>query len=173
MSFQQRVERHIRVAWNWSAASAKQEPIFRGILKQNPGPVVEIGTHQGVSTALIAQHAPVSTFDVLPNADRRTLWRGLRVMGQITSEVHKSRAGLDAGIRQAARGANLAFIDGGHLAPDVAHDFELVSDVPTIVFHDYRLNAEDWPDVRAFVDALPRDQWTVEIRSPFAIVKRA
>lgn len=158
--------------WNWTAGSAKQEPTFRAILEQSrPTRTLEIGTHQGVSTALLAEYAPVITVDVLPNGVRRQVWERMGVSERITEQVHKSSRGRDEAITEAAKSCDLAFIDGSHLMPDVVRDFELCRPAGRIVLHDYWRSGEDWPDVREFVDLLDREEWRVTIRPPFAVVE--
>lgn len=165
--------RGVKVRWSWTAASPEQAPTFRAILAEiAPKQILEIGTFQGVSTSLLAEFAPVQTFDCLKNKDRQRLWGAMGVAHRITSYVGNTRGALDRMIRGAAVTADLAFVDGSHLLPDVVHDFDLVRGVPVVVLHDYWLEGSDrWPDVRTFVDGLPRSEWEVEIRNPFAIVK--
>lgn len=147
-----------KLQWNWTSCSPQQEPIFRALLERlKPKTVLEIGTHQGVSTALLAEYSErVITVDVLPNPARAKVWQTLGVSGRIEEHVHKSQVGRDVEIVEAAHLADLAFIDGSHLMRDIEHDFRLVAHAgcKRIILHDYWENAEDWPDVKQFVDGL-------------------
>jgi hypothetical protein len=168
------------LAWNWTCCSPKQEPVFRALLDRlRPERILEIGTHQGVSTALLAEYGEVATVDVLPNPARARVWDLLGVAGRITERVCKSQWGRDYEIREAAERADLAFIDGSHLMRDLAYDFELVTGAGCrrVILHDYWQNAEDWPDVKLFVDGIVAAHGrqgmlslAVEIHKPFVLI---
>ena len=162
-----------KIAWDWTCCSPSQEPTFRSLLERlRPRVVVEIGTHQGVSAALLAEYAErVITIDVLPNPARHAVWDALGVRDKIEEHVHKSSAGRDAEIARAANVADLSFVDGSHLMPDVERDFCLVLPTKRILLHDYWENAEDWPDVKEFVDHQIVNGFDVTIRKPFALVE--
>lgn len=164
--------RNVRgITWHWSAASARQEPIFRAILDaKRPTRIVEVGTFQGVSTALLAQYAPVTTIDVLPDKMRDRVWSTARIQGRITELVCRTSSARDRAISDAIAEADLAFVDGSHLMRDVTYDFELTIPCGCVVLHDYRADPDHWPDVGAFVDALDPKRYDVELRVPFAVV---
>lgn len=177
--------------WHWTCCSPAQEPVFRGLLDRlRPERILEIGTHQGVSAALLAEYGHVTTVDVLPNPVRAKVWAALGVADRITERVHKSQAGRDAEIRAGARWADLAFVDGSHLMRDVEYDFDLVTGAGCrrVFLHDYWESGEDWPDVKAFVDGLDAREgakadvlgpsyarsaygYRVEVHKPFAYVE--
>jgi hypothetical protein len=179
------------IAWNWTCCSPSQEPTFRALLERlQPRVVLEIGTHQGVSAALLAEYAErVITVDVLPNPACLKVWDALGVTGRIESSVHQSQAGRDSQILSGAGQADLAFIDGSHLMRDLAYDFHLVirGGCKRIILHDYWQNAEGWPDVKEFADGLISDgahryqlgpnteiiclPVSVEIHKPFVLVE--
>lgn len=159
------------LAWNWTAAEAKQEAHFRSVIEsRRPKAIVEIGTHEGVSAALLAEYAPVRTFDILPNPTRKKVWDAARPRHAIYEEIHTSSSKRDAAISSAIAVADLAFVDGCHLMPDVERDFGLCIPCGFVVLHDYWQTPGDWPDVKLFVDRLPRDQYSVQIKGPFAVV---
>lgn len=169
------------LAWNWTCCSPSQEPTFRALLERlRPARVLEIGTHQGVSAALMAEYAAeVVTVDVLPNPARDQVWRALGVRHKIADYVHKSQAGRDTAIYDGAAVSNLAFIDGSHLMRDVEYDFQLVemAGCSRIILHDYWQSGEDWPDVKEFADGLMargcygERRVNVEIHKPFVYVE--
>lgn len=163
----------IGLAWHWTCCSPGQEPIFRALLARlRPQTVTEIGTHQGVSAALLAEYAThVITIDVLPNPARKRVWERLCVADRIEEHVHKSSRGRDAEIARAVALSDLAFVDGSHLMPDIERDFALCIPCGTVILHDYWLAGEDWPDVKKFVDALDLARYEVEIQKPFVLVQ--
>ena len=192
MLMKQKLETLPGIAWHWTSCSPAQEPVFRGLLDQlKPQTVLEIGTHQGVSAALLAEYAGlVITVDVLPNPARAKVWDLRGVADRIEEHVHKSQAGRDGEITRAAALADLAFIDGSHLMRDIEYDFGLVvgAGCKRIILHDYWQNAEDWPDVKEFVDTIESREgakcdvfgpcyaqtlktYTKQIHKPFVLVE--
>lgn len=158
------------IHWHMSAVGKKHEPTFRRLIEQvNPTRIVEIGTHHGVSAALLAEYAPVTTIDIFPSSVRDKTWRALGVADRITSHVALSSAERDRLIREAVVGADLAFVDGGHLMPDVIRDFDLTIPCGAVVLHDYWVSDNSWPDVRDFVNGL--EGYDVTKAVPFALVR--
>jgi len=172
MSLKHRLRNVPGLMWHWTAGSEKQEPTFRALLDLlKPTSIVEIGTHQGVSTALLAEYAPVVTVDILPHPVRAVVWDVLGVADRITEHVCKASAGRDLTIASAVERADLVFVDGCHLMPDVERDFALSIPCGRVILHDYWQSAEDWPDVKAFVDRLDPSSYRTTIRPPFALVE--
>ena len=145
--------------------------------KAKPTQILEIGTHQGLSAALLAEYAPVVTVDVIPNPMRINVWEQLGVSSKITQHVCKSSIVRDTEIANAAKESDFAFVDGSHLMPDVERDFALCGPCKRILLHDYWNNVEDWPDVKEFVDRIAKDGYYhnfrvyTEIHPPFAYVE--
>lgn len=116
--------------------------------------VIEIGTHNGLSSAILTSWANrVYTFDIsLRNSE--FMWRLLDVRNKISSFVG-NRAELewelnyirnnwqDVGV---VANFNLAFVDGCHDYEWIKKDFDLVKFTKRVLFHDYDLI----PDVRQF-----------------------
>ena len=145
------------IAWGWTACRTEQEPTFRRLLENlKPTNILEIGTHQGVSTALLAEYGDVITVDILPNPQREKVWEFLGVTGRIEEHVHKIQDKRDAEIVRAAKLSDLAFIDGSHMMRDLEYDFGLVASAgcKQIILHDYWEDEENWPDVKTFTDRL-------------------
>jgi hypothetical protein len=191
-TMKERLAQFSGLMWHWTCCSPAQEPVFRALLERlQPKRVIEIGTHQGVSAGLLAEYAEnVITVDVIPNPVREQVWKSLGVQGRIRGCVHKSQGGRDAEIAAAAKHADLAFVDGSHLMRDVEYDFDLVvrAGCRRVILHDYWENAEDWPDVKAFVDGVQEREnrkadvygpsyarhlsvFLTEIHKPFAYVE--
>jgi SAM-dependent methyltransferase len=161
------------LAWNSTACNGKQEETFRGLLEGiKPKLVLEIGTHQGISTALLAEYAEkVVTVDIIPNALCKSIWQYLGVAEKIESHVFMSQQVRDDLIVNTAVKADLIFIDGGHLMRDVEYDFSLCS-CTTVLFHDYWDSEKSWPDIKEFVDSLvSHNLYDITITPPFALVR--
>ena len=120
--------------------------------------MIEIGTHNGLSTAVFTRHADrVFTFDVASrNAER--VWELLGVRDKISAMV-STRDNLEWELnyiktnnfwKEKNFNFNFAFLDGSHEYYAVARDFEIVSYTGRVLFHDYKTN----PGVHAFCDEI-------------------
>ena len=146
-----------QLTWNWTAAHHDQEPIVREIFeKYKPKRILEIGTFEGLSTALFAQLCEhVTTIDIIHNKRAEEVWNLLGVSHKIRRIVCNTQESRDSTIESVVDDVDLCFIDGCHLLSDVEMDFEfctnhiiteetadfVVSIVPTqcnvFVLHDY------------------------------------
>jgi len=158
------------LTWNWTAAHRSQEPVIRKLLQpyKDIDHIVEIGTFEGVSTALWARIANrVTTIDILDNRKKNDVWKTLQVKHKITSHVFNRQKARDESIAEACKTADLVFIDGCHLYSSIATDFQVISNLIAresstlkyIIFHDYKWEKtrpveHSWPDVTEFVDGL-------------------
>src|SRR5690606_3952065 len=171
MSIQSELRDEAEIMWHWTAAAKNQEQKFRAFLDElRPTRIVEIGTHQGVSAALLAEYAPVTTMAIWPDKVGQRVWRKRRRRRAITELVFRSSRARDEAIAAAVAEADLAFVDGCHLMPDVVRDFDLTIPCGRVILHDYWHSDESWPDVREFVDALDRTKYSVRTVVPFALV---
>lgn len=153
--------------WHWSAIA--NEDIFRYFLeKAKPKIALEIGTHYGVSTALIAEYAEeVHTFDIFAFPIQEKIWDFCGCKHKIKVYNCKSSK-LKKQIVESIP-FDFAFIDGSHMFENVAFDFALVRRCGNILFHDYWPAGGVWPDVKDFVD---RIKWKeIEVKVPFAYCK--
>jgi predicted O-methyltransferase YrrM len=149
--------------WNWSAAQRNDEALFRSFLeKARPRIALEIGTHHGVSTAIIAEHAlAVHTIDVLEYPTMQdAVWQALGVADRITRHVVKGT--LQKTLLAASIPFDFAFIDGSHLYESIQVDWEITKRCGNVLFHDY---ANGWPDVDLFIQ---ETRIRAEIARPFA-----
>lgn len=163
---------HGMLQWGWTAAAVTQAPTLEKILQRvQPKRVLEIGTHQGLSTAFIAGYVErVITLDIVGNDMRDRVWQSAAVKHKIQDHVIKSQLERDSFILKTAPRVDMVFIDGNHLMDDVKKDYELSRGCKNLLFHDY-WDSEDWPDVKAFIDALKPLQ-NVTIYKPFALVQQ-
>lgn len=179
------------LTWNWTAAHRLQEPVVRKLLEpyKDINHIVEIGTFEGVSTALWATIAnKVTTIDIIENRKKYDVWKLFQVSHKITSHVFNTQKARDAAITEACKTADLAFIDGCHIYGSILWDFNAVtagflrdeSALKYIVFHDYnwektRPIEHSWPDVTAYVDDLIDNiemvlpGWKPILEPPFAM----
>jgi len=182
------------LTWNWTAAHRSQEPVIRKLLEpyKDIDHIVEIGTFEGVSTALWARMAnKVTTIDILDNRKKNDVWKTLQVKHKIESYVFNRQKARDSAIAEACKTADLVFIDGCHLYNSVASDSEEIehlvftqdTTLKYIVFHDYKWEKtrpieHSWPDVTEFVDELIEDitdgrsdlrGWQHILEPPFAL----
>lgn len=115
--------------------------------KLNPKPidVIEIGTHNGLSSALMSFYAKrVFTFDIaLRNSE--FIWHELGIRNKIRSfvgskdqiEYEIAYIQKEWSFREVPFEPNFAFVDGGHEYYDIMHDFNLVKFCGRVLFHDY------------------------------------
>ena len=102
--------------------------------------IIEIGTHNGLSTAILTQYGRrIFTFDIaLRNAEY--IWNLLKVRNKISSYVGNNIKYEIDYIRREWKGRvkfNFAVIDGWHEYYSVKADFEMVSFCGRVLFHDY------------------------------------
>lgn len=133
------------------------------------GRILEIGTHAGLSSAVMAHAAPhsiVDTVDIATGAEplQDSQWREFGVYGRVMRHVGDSREVVPT----LEGDFDLAFVDGGHADDVVRCDYENVRDrSPVIAFHDAYENA------KVLVEALRERAWAcVESRPGTLAPKR-
>lgn len=142
------------MAQTGQAAPPRQEPI-----------VVEIGTHRGVSSTILAlQGARVITFDIEADPLRERVWNHFGVRDVVTPE-HVS-GDQEIADRLLSCDFDIAFIDGCHAYASVAANFEAVKKCGRVIFHDYEHEQHSKRTVK-FVDELAYGA-TIKI-APFAL----
>lgn len=153
--------------WHWTALG--QEDILRYFLeKAKPKIVLEIGTFQGLTAALIAQYAEkVYTIDVVPYPMQDAVWEFCGCKNKIEKFVCKSTR-IKREIVSAIN-FDFAYIDGSHLMENIIVDYDMTKRCGHLLFHDYWQTGGDWQDVKEFVDSL---NIPIEIKVPFAYWKR-
>lgn len=125
----------------------------------HPSVILEIGTYQGVTAALMAQMVErVITIDIREQPLAREIWEYLGLTNIDYQVLHpKTKAELIPTLD-----FDFVFIDGDHNHPEV--DFYLTSNrAKHILFHDY-FHDKRFPRVNRLVDGLQG----VTIREPFA-----
>ena len=154
-------------------SSEEQENMFRYfMMKKEIKTIVETGTYNGTTTALLAHYADkVITIDKKNYIDKFPFWIDYQVYNKIKSYI------IDDDADKAELLKNIdfdfAFIDGDHSEKGVRADFELVKRCGRVLFHDYYevgskldFGAARSQGVCKVVDELPDDE--VAIGRPFA-----
>jgi len=116
------------------------ENVLRELVKKcNPDTVIEIGTYQGVSAAVISGSAKkVYTIDIKDFPLRLKIWRHLQLKN-ISYYLVKNNKEKEEKIKKIFKTekVDLCFIDGEHSKGQPPIDFEMVKECKNILFHDY------------------------------------
>jgi len=139
----------------------KQVEALTGFVTRKPiNTLVEIGTHEGLSTVHLADFCKkVVTFDRRDYLMKYKLWYDYNKQKNIEFHLIKN----DDEKRELLKDLDFdfAFIDGDHQA-GVIMDFELVKKCGRVLFHDYNNDnpriAELYHHIIDLVDSLPKDE---------------
>lgn len=126
--------------------------------------IVEIGTHQGVSSVILARYGDVTTFDTKAFDLRDKVWEQFGVRDCMTPILTQGDP-FTASVLENME-FDLAFIDGCHEIANVKANFEAVQKCGRVIFHDYEPRLHGERTVK-FVDGL-RDGRTTKL-IPFAL----
>lgn len=131
------------------------EQILRNILEQLKPlrTVIEIGTYQGVSAAVISEYAEkVHTFDIVFMPLRMKILRHLGIKN-ISCHVVKNNTEKELEINKIfeTEKVDLCFIDGEHSKGQPPIDFEICRQCDQILMHDY---SEAFDEVYKFCNDL-------------------
>ena len=118
-------------------SSEEQENLFRYFVKKKEiKTVVETGTYNGTTTALLANYAErVVTIDKKNYVDKFPFWVEYGVYDKIQSYIVDEDADKVELLKELD--FDFAFIDGDHSEKGVRTDFELVKKCGRVLFHDY------------------------------------
>ena len=99
--------------------------------------IVEIGTWQGVSAAILAEHAgSVITLDIVQRPEPERVWKFFGVQDRVHQMIVESDEKKAAVLRHLD--FDMAFIDGDHSRSKVLLDFAICrARCKTILFHDW------------------------------------
>lgn len=113
---------------------------FTEKLEPKPEDIIEIGTHNGIGTVVLASIGKiVCTYDITYR-DAEFVWNLFEVREKIRyCVIRPEQIGFD--IRTIMKwpsifSFNLAVVDGNHAYESVKHDFELVKFCKRVLFHD-------------------------------------
>lgn len=153
--------------------------------------IVEIGTHQGVSAAILAEYGIVHTYDVVDwplrseiikhlGVGHRVVFtliptanKGAQIQGSAkhTHTIEEGNQWLGAQLKH--MDFDVAFIDGNHSYESVKANFEAAKGCGTVIFHDYSHDkGHHLHRTVRFVDGIEREYGgSVSGMEPFAIWK--
>lgn len=106
--------------------------------KVKPENVIEIGTYQGVSTAIISEYANVFSFDIREQPLRQEIWNFLELKNITYNLIKNNEEKKEKIIKLLnTESIDLCFIDGKHDGGQPESDFEICKQCKNILFHDY------------------------------------
>lgn len=161
---------------HWSCLGNDGERKFRMLIEmalatipEEPR-ILEIGTHRGVSTTILAQFGCVMTYDIIDWPLRHKVWEHFGVTGRIhsvvlNSSVEKGNALLAAALNEVD--FHLAFVDGNHEYESVKANFQAVKKCGRVIFHDFTYNQRHIPRTVRFVNQISHGRITK--MPPFAL----
>jgi len=188
-------ERFGSTGTHWSIIDDDGEVVLRRLVETLfPGRkdlrIIEIGTHQGVSAAILAEYGIVHTFDVVDwsyrdeiiehlGAGHRIVFslvptsnhgKGLPTGAARTKIIEEGNEWLSVELR--SRTFDFVFIDGNHDYDSVVSNFESVNHCGCVIFHDYRHEPLHKDRTVRFVDSVEREYGgTITRMEPFAVWK--
>ena len=137
--------------------------------KYKPKVILEIGTFNGVSSALMSQYAKkIYTMDILDRPIRNRIYKALNI-NNVDFKLVENNEDKKKYIKELFEKENIdfVFIDGNHWGEEVAIDFYATEQCKKILFHDY---SPAFPGVYDFVNG--RQGWTRDIRGTFCLLKK-
>lgn len=135
--------------------------------KVKPKNVIEIGTYQGVSTAIIAEYAKeVYAFDFEDKPLRPKIWDYLKI-NNIDYTIIKNRDDEIEKVNNIFNNTkiDLTFLDGEHFNGELEKDYDMVKKSKNILIHDY---AKDFKEVYDFCNNVKG--WEKEIYGSFCLL---
>lgn len=133
---------------------------------------VEIGTYNAVSACILADYSDlVETFDFATAPKTARVLEYAKQTGRnICAHVFPNDAECFEAYRAACKGADLVFVDAGHLFHFPARDIEAAIGCPRIICHDA---TESFPAVlSAVLDAAEKHGYIVRFLREFAVMDK-
>ena len=142
------------------------ETHLRKFLKKvKPKNVIEIGTYQGVSAAIIAEYAKlVYTIDIIDKPLKKDIWNFLDIKNIEFVKIKNNNQKKDF-IQKTD--ADMIFIDGEHYNGELKNDFEISKHVKYILIHDY---APSFKEVYDFCNNIKG--WQKETSGTFCLLTK-
>jgi hypothetical protein len=134
--------------------------------------IIEIGTYQGVSTAILSEYAEkVHAIDIVDLPLRKDIFKYL---GVNNVEFHKCKIDFLDKKKMVQKimkeeQVDLVFIDGDHWGDAIKQEFEMVKSIPNILIHDYE---EAFPVVYDFCNNLPKKGYNIESKNLFCMITK-
>ena len=137
--------------------------------KVKPTKAIEIGTYQGVSTAIISEYCKkVWAFDIFNQPLRAEIWNFLKIEN-IEFDIAKDREAENKTIKKLIKDEKIdfCFIDGAHFHGELEKDFDACKACPNILIHDY---TPEFPEVFEFVQK--QSHWELTEYPAFALLQK-
>ncbi|MHC4270623.1 MAG: class I SAM-dependent methyltransferase [Planctomycetota bacterium] len=134
--------------------------------------IIEVGTYQGVSTAILSEHAEkVYAIDIEDLPLRKDIFKFLNVNNV---EFYKCKVDFEDKKKHIEKimkeeQVDFIFLDGDHWGEALKQEFDLVKDIPEILIHDYE---ESFPIVYDFCNDLPNKGYDIETKNLFCLAKK-
>ena len=104
-----------------------------------PEIVLEIGTFNGLSTAILANLCSfVFTVDIAYRPETQVVWDHFNLLDKINYSIFKDREEIGKFIKKIQY--DFVYIDANHKYEEVKADYEMIKDCNSILFHDYHLD---------------------------------
>jgi predicted O-methyltransferase YrrM len=152
---------------------ADGENSFRKLLgnkKYNVG--IEIGTYQGVSTAIMAEYCKkVYAVDIIDLPLRNEIFDFLNIKNVDFYKCEKDFSDKEKHIKNILKNekVDLAFIDGDHWGEALKQEWDLLKEVKTVIIHDYE---EAFPIVKKFCDSIDKKAYKTASCNLFFMAKK-
>lgn len=134
--------------------------------------IIEIGTYQGVSTAILSEYAKkVYAIDIVDLPLRKDIFKFLGVNNVEFYKCKTEFADKEKCIKNilSTEKVDLVFIDGDHWGEALEQEFNLVKDVKNILIHDYEVA---FPVVYDFCNNLVNRGYDIEPKNLFCMATK-
>ena len=126
-------------ALKYDGAEQFMRSVCKRIAKVNNGVAIEIGTYNGITSALISEYfQKVYTIDIESQVIRHDVWDllGTNNVKSIIVSDNEQKKELIKQIKKENE-VHFAYIDGDHWNGQPEYDHKLCSGIPFVLFHDY------------------------------------
>jgi len=132
--------------------------------------IIEIGTYQGVSTAILSEYAKkVHAIDIIDLPLRKEIFDFLNVKNVTFHKCKTDFADKEKMVKKIMKEetVDLVFIDGDHWGEAIRQEFDMVSSIPKILIHDYEIA---FPVVYDFCNGLEDEGYCLESKNLFCMI---
>ena len=134
--------------------------------------IIEVGTYQGVSTAILSEYAKkVYAIDIVDFPLRDKIFYFLDIDNVEFYKCEADFADKEKHIKKIMKNekVDLVFLDGDHWGQALEQEFNLVKDIPEILIHDYE---KAFPIVYDFCNGLTKRGYEIESKNLFCVARK-